>query len=151
MKECGDCTLCCKLMGVYEDTPVELAKPPGVWCEHCDVGKGCKIYDNKPTACVMFECLWLQHQEMVEELKPNRSHVVMFELPEEVRKADVLTFRDAKTGVTVPKADVVVMEDPNYYRLGESQKNKWVGAVIQTLRRNGFKVAITNKFDSMLA
>ena len=29
-RACGSCTLCCKTMGVDE-----LAKPPGVWCQHC--------------------------------------------------------------------------------------------------------------------
>ena len=50
---CGSCTLCCKLIGV-----TELEKPAGEWCKHCEVGKGCKIYAERPETCSAWHCGW---------------------------------------------------------------------------------------------
>ena len=75
---CGDCNLCCKLMRVDE-----VETPRGRWCKYAKPGKGCGIYENRPTACREYECLWLQAKkrgggyEMPDDLKPNRSHVVI--------------------------------------------------------------------------
>jgi hypothetical protein len=38
-KQCGDCTLCCKVMAIEM-----LAKPAGAWCPHCTAKRGCTIY-----------------------------------------------------------------------------------------------------------
>jgi hypothetical protein len=76
---CGSCTACCKVFAI-NDPPVK--KPAGKWCEHCAVGKGCKIYDDRPETCSGFECLWLLSQSRVPqerlapELRPDRSKVV---------------------------------------------------------------------------
>jgi hypothetical protein len=35
--------MCCKVLGI-----TELQKPVGKWCPHCDIGKGCKIYESRP-------------------------------------------------------------------------------------------------------
>jgi hypothetical protein len=67
MRTCGGCTLCCKLPRI-----AEVEKPRDVWCRHCDIGKGCKIYSDRPTVCKDFECWWLRHEEMPEELRPDR-------------------------------------------------------------------------------
>jgi len=56
----------------------ELAKPVGEWCPHCDIGKGCKIYATKPQSCQDFECMWLQQDLWPEELRPDRTGLVMF-------------------------------------------------------------------------
>ena len=69
-RECGSCTLCCKLIGVEE-----LKKPQNVWCRHCNIGQGCKIYDTRPQGCRDFSCLWLKGL-IPEELKPNDVHHV---------------------------------------------------------------------------
>lgn len=75
---CGSCTACCRVF----DIP-QLEKPAGVWCQHCNVGKGCKIYEARPEPCVDFECLWLisqkrpeQVQRMPMSLRPDRCKVV---------------------------------------------------------------------------
>jgi len=70
-RKCGDCTLCCKLFEVQA-----LNKPQGVWCSHCDKGKGCKIYETRPEACQKFDCAWLAGV-VPEDLKPNETHVVL--------------------------------------------------------------------------
>jgi hypothetical protein len=52
-RSCGNCTLCCKVNGVPE-----LEKPVGEWCKHCEVGKGCKIYADRPEVCAKWYCGW---------------------------------------------------------------------------------------------
>jgi hypothetical protein len=64
--------MCCKVLGI-----LELAKPPGKWCSHCDIGKGCKIYDTRPQECRTFHCLWLADSRMPEHWKPDRSKIVI--------------------------------------------------------------------------
>lgn len=73
MKECGECSLCCKLV----DVPV-LGKPSGVWCSYADQKcGGCAIHKVRPPVCRSFECLWLTTEVMGEELKPSRCGIVL--------------------------------------------------------------------------
>ena len=67
---------------------------------------------------------------MAEELRPDRSHVIMYGLTDE----DKETFH----------CDVVVMEDPAYFRLGESGKNHLIEKTVRTLIEAGQRVAVTN-------
>lgn len=73
-RECGACSLCCKLIGVQE-----LGKLAGKWCEHADPGRGCKIWHLRPGECQAFSCLWLQAtpEQIPDELRPDKSKVVM--------------------------------------------------------------------------
>ena len=71
-RECGDCTMCCKLIGVKE-----IDKKPNSWCEHCEVGKGCSIYADAPPSCHDFRCLWLDNEEMTDNLRPDKTKVVL--------------------------------------------------------------------------
>ena len=70
-RSCGGCTACCKTHEIRE-----LEKPEGRWCAHCEIGKGCRIYAEKPKGCAAFECMWLQGVGK-EEDRPDRSRVVM--------------------------------------------------------------------------
>ena len=67
-RECGTCTLCCKVAGVEE-----LSKPIGVWCPHCVKGKRCTIYDQRPPSCRLFHCQWLVEHGLGPEWKPERA------------------------------------------------------------------------------
>jgi hypothetical protein len=76
---CGSCTACCRIF----DIP-ELEKPAGKWCQHCDIGKGCKVYESRPSVCREFKCLWLLSQDRVDwrerlgpELRPDKCKVVL--------------------------------------------------------------------------
>ena len=53
-RSCGSCTLCCKLLEI-----AELEKPVNRWCDLCDVGKGCRAYDDRPLSCRSFHCGYL--------------------------------------------------------------------------------------------
>ncbi len=72
-RACGECTMCCRLPGV-----VELSKPAGEWCKHCAIGKGCTIYEERPSSCKFFECLWLTDERMPEDLRPDKSKVIFY-------------------------------------------------------------------------
>ena len=72
LRECGSCTLCCKVMGVNA-----LDKPPGTWCVHCDIGKGCTIYETRPQGCRNFQCGFLIMPELDERFRPSTCHFVV--------------------------------------------------------------------------
>jgi hypothetical protein len=55
----------------------ELQKPGGVYCSHCAIGQGCKIYSERPDSCRNFLCGWILNPHMGPELKPDRCHVVL--------------------------------------------------------------------------
>jgi hypothetical protein len=67
-RACGTCTLCCKVIAVED-----FAKPPGVWCRHCVRGKGCGIYETRPTDCRTFFCEWMLTPSLGPEWKPERA------------------------------------------------------------------------------
>jgi hypothetical protein len=60
--------LCCKLIAVSA-----LGKPPGVWCTHTVKGKGCGIYETRPTECRTFFCHWMLEKGLTAEWKPDRA------------------------------------------------------------------------------
>jgi hypothetical protein len=71
-RACGTCTLCCKVMAIEQ-----LEKPAGEWCGHCDPGKRCRIYDNRPIECQAFNCLWLIDARLGEHWKPSIAGLVL--------------------------------------------------------------------------
>ena len=71
-RECGACTLCCKVYALPE-----FAKPPGVWCKHCAPGKGCAIHEAPPDQCRQFFCLWMTDGTMPAEWKPDQARFVL--------------------------------------------------------------------------
>jgi hypothetical protein len=73
-KSCGSCTLCCKVLTIEE-----LQKPAGIYCSHCKVGVGCGIYAERFDVCRNFMCAWTYSTTMGPELKPEVTHVVIWE------------------------------------------------------------------------
>lgn len=69
-RTCGECTACCMTHGVFE-----LKKPPGEYCSHCEIGRGCKIYANRPLACQKFNCEWLLGLGLSES-RPDKTQIV---------------------------------------------------------------------------
>src|SRR5579871_2428843 len=67
-RTCGTCTLCCKVLRVES-----LEKPQGKWCESCEIGAGCRIYDARPTECRKFLCGYLLLRELDESWRPSLS------------------------------------------------------------------------------
>jgi hypothetical protein len=71
-KQCGDCSLCCKVLDIYE-----LEKPRDTWCEHVVLWRGCAIYNERPPSCAAFQCLWLIDPKLGDIWKPNKSKMVI--------------------------------------------------------------------------
>jgi hypothetical protein len=69
MAECGECTLCCDLFEIKW-----LNKPINTKCIYCD--KGCKIYDSKPKECTDFNCMYIQVENISEDLRPDKCKVI---------------------------------------------------------------------------
>ena len=66
-RQCGTCTLCCKVAAVEE-----FKKPNGVWCPHCARGS-CTIYERRPPSCRSFYCQWMVEKGLGPEWKPERA------------------------------------------------------------------------------
>jgi hypothetical protein len=71
-KQCGDCSLCCKLLGIPE-----LKKPKDAWCPNFVPGTGCGIYADRPPSCRNFVCRWLVNPTLGPEWKPNVCKMVL--------------------------------------------------------------------------
>lgn len=72
---CGNCTLCCKVIGVRA-----LDKPPQTQCPNCEPGRGCKIYADRPHDCRSFYCMYVrQGSKIPDRWLPSRSHMVLCE------------------------------------------------------------------------
>lgn len=79
---CGNCTMCCKLLGFNGKLNGEqFKKPAGQWCPECDIGKGCKVYQDRPEPCRGFVCLYvhgiLEGVPLDPKLRPDRCGVVL--------------------------------------------------------------------------
>jgi hypothetical protein len=83
-RSCGECTLCCRLMGVEE-----LEKPNDKWCVHCK--GGCQVYNVRPQTCRDFTCLWLAGALRIED-RPDKTGVVC--VPQDEGKTVVMHVRD---------------------------------------------------------
>ncbi len=76
-RECGTCTLCCKVYKV-----AVLSKPEGVWCTHCAVGRGCRIHETRPLHCRQFFCLWMTNETLPPSWKPEISKMAISIFPD---------------------------------------------------------------------
>ena len=63
--------MCCSVLAV-----TELGKPACTDCPSASK-RGCAVYATRPQSCRDFECLWLQTQEMPDDLKPDVSKVML--------------------------------------------------------------------------
>jgi hypothetical protein len=70
-RECGQCTLCCKLLKVDV-----IEKPAGKWCKHCTPGKGCNIYAERPDVCAAWFCGWREWERLGPKWYPLKSKMI---------------------------------------------------------------------------
>lgn len=79
MRQCGECTLCCKLMPIKG-----INKPANKRCQHQSFSKGCKVYHQEgfPVECGLWNCRWLVNDDADDLSRPDRSHYVIDIMPE---------------------------------------------------------------------
>lgn len=94
-RECGTCSLCCKVLPVNT-----IDKPAHQWCRHAKPGHGCMIYADRPVACRVWHCLWLDSD--IELERPDKSHFVVDAAADAVGTSDG------------DKLAIQVWEDPAY-------------------------------------
>ena len=70
-RTCGGCTACCKTHAVSQ-----VQTTYGEWCQHCKIGSGCTVYDQRPIDCRVYECVWLKGKGK-ESDRPDRLKIVM--------------------------------------------------------------------------
>ena len=71
-RSCAGCTMCCKLLSIES-----LDKPRLQWCTHCDIGVGCKVYNDRPSECRIFNCGYLTQANIGDHWKPANSRMVI--------------------------------------------------------------------------
>ncbi len=72
-RSCGECSLCCKLLGISE-----LDKPAGKWCPHCRPGsQRCLVYEARPRTCRTYACGWLVNPKFDDAWYPARCKIVV--------------------------------------------------------------------------
>jgi hypothetical protein len=86
VRPCGECTMCCKLLGISKHDDGGLAdfpfdKPAGTTCNHCDPGHGCRIFGTEqfPNLCKSYFCLWKIPEEgfpIPEDHRPDKIHAI---------------------------------------------------------------------------
>lgn len=102
MRECGECTVCCELIGVPE-----LGKPAYSQCEHaCG---GCQIYETKPSVCGLFECLWLQGTIINDDLRPDKCGLMTY-LPLDYIIPKTMVVKEAWDGALQTKESLIYIK-----------------------------------------
>ena len=107
-RACGECTLCCRLVPVY-DASKGLAKGANTRCRHQSFAKGCKVYATPamPNCCSLWQCRWLVQPDETRDLsRPDRSGFVLDILPDFIRALD------NETGVETNLECIQVWVDP---------------------------------------
>ena len=119
MHSCDGCTACCKILKIRE-----LDKPANTWCQHCEIGVGCGIYDGRPESCRVYQCVWLQSQRggkpLPLELRPDTSRVVI--------------------GVTNGGDDLVLYVSPDR---PDAWKRGGMARFVAEMRAKGFRVLVS--------
>jgi hypothetical protein len=100
-RTCGDCQLCCKLLPTEE-----INKPANTRCPHQKSYCGCVIYPRRPLSCQLWSCRWLVDDDMADQPRPDRSHIVVDMMPDVIRKTNNVTGE----AETVPV--IVIWVDP---------------------------------------
>src|SRR5262249_26961632 len=71
-RSCDGCTMCCKIFPIPE-----REKPEGQRVHHCAIGRGCRIYEDRPGLCRDFYCEYLINADLDEHWKPSTSRMVV--------------------------------------------------------------------------
>lgn len=91
-RACGGCTRCCEVVPVKEIGLKPFTRCPKLRDWTSTHGPGCSIYADRPYSCRGWSCLWLKSAQLPDEMRPDRSGVVVDEVVE------LISVEDNKTG-----------------------------------------------------
>lgn len=79
MSRCGECNVCCDVLSIPE------FKDANTVCKYYD--QGCKIYKDRPDACINFECEYVKRNWNI-RLRPDNCGTIVFndKLPPNMKK-----------------------------------------------------------------
>lgn len=114
-RQCGSCTLCCKLLPVNEGITINdhhipgFHKEAGVRCMH-QCSKGCRVYatPKMPHSCQLWNCRWIVNDDTADLSRPDRVHYVIDMAP------DYVVLRDDNTGQQMNEEVIQVWVDPAF-------------------------------------
>lgn len=76
MKTCDGCVACCNGTFVLSVHGEEVGRKSP--CSRiCPEKRGCSDYENRPSVCSEFKCLWLTQDELPEWLKPSNCGMLL--------------------------------------------------------------------------
>jgi hypothetical protein len=143
-RQCGSCTLCCKLLPVHHGAQVDGIDLPGSWhkpantrCRFQRHSKGCSIYDARPISCQMWNCRWLVNDDTDDMSRPDRAHYVIDVVP------DFITFTDPDDNEReIAKLEIVqVWVDPAH---PEAHKDPTLRSYLERRSHEGVVALIRN-------
>jgi hypothetical protein len=73
-RTCGECNYCCQHLLI--DTP-EIRVSPGTLCHNWQTGKGCTIYDTRPSVCRGYLCGWMMFGHFDDTWRPDRCGIIV--------------------------------------------------------------------------
>lgn len=151
-RQCGECTLCCRLVPVADGMLVNgeqrpgyyFDKPAGVRCMHQRHKKGCAIYARRPFGCQAWSCVWLLDSVATAKMsRPDRCHYCIDPMK------DVIDILDHDTGESIHMAVIQVWCDPRHrdawrdpalIELIERMGEAGVAALVRYDNKEGFAV-----------
>jgi hypothetical protein len=138
-RQCGGCTLCCKLLPVRE-----LDKPANTRCQHQGVGK-CRVYHGPqmPPTCRLWNCRWLVDPATAKLRRPDRSHYVIDLMPDLIRMVDNTTGAVREIEVVQVWCDPAFRDawrDPALMAYAEQQAEAGIAMLVRFGSREGITV-----------
>src|SRR3954470_3807379 len=134
-RECGGCTLCCKLIPV---PPMD--KVAGERCRHQRL-TGCAIYARRPLECRVWHCRWVVNDDAADLRRPDRSHYVIDMMPDYVTVSDNATGKQQRVPVVQIWVDPKHRDahrDPALRRWLERRGEQGIAALVRYTATEGF-------------
>lgn len=136
-RECGSCSLCCRLLPVRE-----LDKGANQRCVH-QRHTGCTIHGtpDMPRSCRLWACRWLTGDDTADLPRPDRGHFVVDVM------LDYITVTNNDTGDKVTHGVIQVWLDPKH---SGAHRNPQLRAYLARRAAEGFAALIRHSHRDAL-
>ncbi len=74
IRQCGGCTVCCEVLEIPT-----IKKPKKTLCDNVCANGGCSIYQDRPSECRTFQCLWSEGYSG-EGQRPDKSGIMAYHI-----------------------------------------------------------------------